>query len=92
MARYVRPALLSGMGVSVVACEQVRLAAAVSAHTLTQFIAVRLRREPGGEVLAQPLPPRSNADVTTLAATDGFVEVPAGLACEVGHALPLYRW
>lgn len=92
MARYVRPALLSGMGVSVVACEQVRLAAAVPAHVLTQFVAVRLRREPGGEMLAQPLPPRSNADVTTLAATDGFVEVPAGLACEVGHALPLYRW
>lgn len=91
-ARYVRPALLSSLGLRIVACEQVRLAAAVPAHTLAQFVAVRLRRDPGGDVLAQPVPPRSNADVTTLAATDGFVEVPAGLACEVGHALPLYRW
>ncbi|WP_282296933.1 molybdopterin molybdotransferase MoeA [Stenotrophomonas sp. PS02289] len=92
MARFVRPALLSAMGLPIVACEQVRLAAALPAHVQAQFVPVRLRREPGGEVLAQPLPPRSTSDVTTLAATDGFVEVPAGLACPVGQPLPLYRW
>lgn len=89
LVRYVRPALLAALGLAVVGCEQVRLASALPAHAQAQFVAVRLRRGPAGDCLAQPLPARG---VGALAGTDGIVEIPAGLACDAGQALLLYRW
>ncbi len=93
LVRYVRPALLAALGLSSVrGCEQVRLASALPSHALTQFVAVRLRRGPAGDCLAQPVAARGNGGVTALGGTDGIVELPAGLACDTGQPLGLYRW
>jgi molybdopterin molybdotransferase len=92
LVRYVRPALLAALGLSVRGCEQVRLASALPAHALTQFVAVRLRRGPTGDCLAQPVAARGNGGITALGGTEGIVELPAGLACEAGESLGLYRW
>lgn len=92
LVRYVRPALLAAMGLTAAGCEQVRLVSAVPANSLAQFIPVRMRRDAGGDCLAQPVSARTAGDFTALAETEGVVEIPAGLACEAGQPLRLYRW
>lgn len=92
LLRYVRPALLAGLGLEPAEPEQVRLASALPAFALAQFIPVRMRRDAAGECLALPVASRNSGDFTALAATDGVVEIPAGLACQAGQPLRLHRW
>lgn len=92
LLRYVRPALLGNLGLIAAEPEQVRLASALPAFALTQFIPVRLRRDAAGACLALPVGSRNSGDFTALAGTDGVVEIPAGLACQAGQPLRLHRW
>ena len=59
---------------------------------LTQFLAVRLQRE-NDAWIAMPCPTNTSGDFTALAATDGFIELPATAQTFArGETFALYRW
>ncbi len=92
LLRYVRPALLSRLGLVPDLPLQVRLAASLPAFTLTQFIPVTLKPDDQGDPVANPVSSRNSGDFTTLAETAGVVELAAGMAAEAGQPVRLHRW
>ena len=92
--RYVRPALLAAMGLAPEDTEYVRLEAPVPPQaTLTSFMPVRVRHDGRGGLLAQPMPPRTSGDFTSLAGTQGVVQLPPGRDdVPAGTPVALYRW
>ncbi len=92
--RYVLPALELMLGGTSDLLERVELAAAVEfAPKLSWFLPVRLRASADGTLLAQPNPPNTSGDLTSLAGTDGFVELAAEQSqFSAGLVTPLIRW
>lgn len=79
LARYVLPALRAASGGVLQVPEAIALAAPVRVTPpLTYFMPVRLARDAGGALAAQPRPTNGSGDFTSLVGTDGFVELPAG--------------
>jgi molybdopterin molybdotransferase len=79
LSRYVIPALLAAMGDTAPAARKIPLAAAVTTTTqFVQYIPVRTEVDEWGRDWAVPRLTNGSGDFTSLAGTDGFVELPAG--------------
>lgn len=91
--RYVLPALVRMTGAEVTVPLQVRLQSPVRfTPRLTWFLPVVLSSPVGG-LLAQPVPPNTSGDYTSVLETDGFIELPAERAdFPAGFGAPFYRW
>ena len=106
MIRYVRPALLSAMGLRKAPADCALLASDAGAPSrLTAFLPVRLDRGADAVLRAYPVSSRNSGDFTSLAGTDGVIELPPagaatspgtpdgpGAAAGRGIAAALYRW
>jgi molybdopterin molybdotransferase len=92
--RYVLPALLGSLGHNAAPTERIALGAPVSVTApLTHFLPVRLEQDDWGRAWAIPAPTNGSGDVTGLAGTDGFVELPPGPnTYPKGHVSRFYRW
>lgn len=92
--RYVLPALRHAAGVTARARERVRLTGNVQApRGMTYFLPVVVSPGDGGELLAEPRPTNTSGDFVSLAATDGFVELPPGPeSFAAGTVAALHRW
>ena len=94
LTRYVLPALFGSLGHSAPAAERIALGASVTVNPpLTHFLPVRLAPDDWGRAWAQPAPTNGSGDFTSLAGTDGFVELPPGPNTYAkGFVTRLYRW
>jgi molybdopterin molybdotransferase len=94
LARYVIPALgrMAGMAARPQPMAALAQEFAVG-KALTYFLPVVLGYDREGRTLAEPRPTGGSGDFVSLAATDGFVELPQGPATHAaGLAVPFYRW
>jgi molybdopterin molybdotransferase len=94
LARYVMPALYAAMGVRERAQERIALAQPLAWEApLTGFMPVRVSFDEWGRPWATPRPTNGSGDATSLALTDGFIELPPGPAeLPKGFLTRLYRW
>jgi molybdopterin molybdotransferase len=94
LARYVIPGLFEAMSLRDPAVERIALGEAVSVKSpLTFFLPVRLEHDDAGQRWALPRPTNGSGDFTSLAGTQGFVELPPGPATHPrGFVTRLYRW
>jgi len=94
LSRYVLPALYAAMGVRTESSERIALAAPLDWQPeLTGFMPVRVSHDDWGRPWATPCPTNGSGDFTSLALTDGFVELPPGPASlQKGFLTRLYRW
>jgi molybdopterin molybdotransferase len=94
LSRYVIPALLAAMGETAPAIRRIPLAAPVTTTTkFVQFIPVRTEVDDWGRGWAVPRLTNGSGDFTSLAGTDGFVELPAGPnTYPKGFVAPLFHW
>jgi molybdopterin molybdotransferase len=94
LSRYVLPALYAAMGVRSEGSERIALAAPLDwSEPLTGFMPVRVSHDEWGRPWATPCPTNGSGDFTSLALTDGFVELPPGPASlNKGFLTRLYRW
>ena len=92
--RYVLPALLGSLGQNAPPTERIALGAPVTVTApLTHFLPVRLEQDDWGRAWAIPAPTNGSGDVTALAGTEGFVELPPGPnTYPKGHVSRFYRW
>jgi molybdopterin molybdotransferase len=92
--RYVLPALLGSLGHGPRTAERIALAAPVTFNpALSYFLPVRLEQDDWGRLWAQPSPTNGSGDYTSLAGTDGFVELPPGPnTYPKGFVTRLFRW
>jgi molybdopterin molybdotransferase len=92
LTRYIAPALRYAAGLPDEPPERVRLSERVVGPTdLTYFLPVKLRWSEEGVALAEPRPTNTSVDFVSLAGTDGFVELPAGVHA-AGTVARLFRW
>ena len=94
MTRYVVPALRRAAGLAVPAPEFARLDAAIDGpKDLTWFVPVRLRWGADGVEHALPRPTNTSGDFSSLAATDGFIELaPRDGHYAAGTVGRIFRW
>jgi molybdopterin molybdotransferase len=94
VARYVLPALFAAMGETAREPEKMALAAPVTVkQALAFFLPVRIETDDGGRAWAGPRPTNGSGDFTSLAGTDGFVELPPGPnTYPKGFVTRLHRW
>jgi molybdopterin molybdotransferase len=94
LTRYVIPALFGAMGQSLSARERIPLGGPVTvSSSLTYFMPVRAEIDDWGRPWARPCPTNGSGDFTSLAGTDGFVELPPGPnEYPKGFVTRLYRW
>jgi molybdopterin molybdotransferase len=94
LSRYVIPALLAAMGETNAAVRKIPLAAPVAvASKFMQFVPVRTEVDDWGRDWALPRVTNGSGDFTSLAGTDGFVELPAGPnTYPKGFVTRLFRW
>jgi molybdopterin molybdotransferase len=94
LARYVLPALRGSLGQSPDRVERMALSAPITVTpALTHFIPVRLEQDDWGRDWAVPAPTNGSGDFTSLAGTEGFVELPPGPNTYAkGFVTRLYRW
>jgi molybdopterin molybdotransferase len=95
LARYVVPALFAAMGESPQPPPgKIALAAPVEFKAaLAYFLPVRVELDDWARPWAVPCPTNGSGDFTSLAGTDGFVELPRGPAAyPKGFVTRLYRW
>jgi molybdopterin molybdotransferase len=94
LSRYVIPALLAAMGENNPAVRKIPLGAPVSvASKFMQFVPVRTEVDEWGRDWALPRVTNGSGDFTSLAGTDGFVELPAGPnTYPKGFVTRLFRW
>jgi len=94
LARYVLPALYQALGQNVLAVERIAIADAVeSKASLALFLPVAVNYDDWGRPWAVPKPTQGSGDFTSLAGTDGFVELPPGPnVWPKGFVTRLYRW
>ena len=92
--RYVLPALRGSLGLQPAAPERLALGAPVTVTPpLTYFLPVRLTQDDWGRSWAMPAPTNGSGDFTSLAGTDGFVELPPGPnTYPKGFVTRLFRW
>jgi molybdopterin molybdotransferase len=94
LARYVMPALYAAMGQQQQSPHKIALAAPVEVRApLAFFMPVRVSGDDWGRGWAAPCPTNGSGDFTSLAGTDGFVELPPGPnTYPKGFVTRLYRW
>jgi molybdopterin molybdotransferase len=94
LSRYVLPALSASLGQTPVAPEKMALGAPVTVNPpLTTFMPVRIDVDDWGRAWALPRPTNGSGDFTSLAGTDGFVELPPGPnTYPKGFVTRLHRW
>jgi len=92
--RYVLPALQGSLGLQPAPPERLALGAPVTVSPpLTYFLPVRLAQDDWGRSWAMPAPTNGSGDFTSLAGTDGFVELPPGPnTYPKGFVTRLFRW
>ena len=94
VSRYVLPALAAAQGLRTGPQEQIALAEPFTVTApLTFFLPVQRVTDALGCCRAMPRRTHGSGDFTSLAATDGFVELPPGPnTYPAGFVAPLYRW
>jgi molybdopterin molybdotransferase len=94
LSRYVLPALYAAMGQDPVPAEKMALGGEVANTTdLTLFMPIRVEVDDWGRAWAIPRPTNGSGDFTSLAGTDGFVELPPGPnKYPKGLVTRLHRW
>src|SRR6187551_1447725 len=94
LARFVLPALRAAMGQAPSEPRRIALTAPVDVKVpLSFFIPVMLRNDDWGRTSAEPRATNGSGDFTSLAGTDGFVELPPGPnTFPKGFVAPFYRW
>jgi len=94
LARYVLPALYQAMGQDAPAVERIAISEAVEFKALMAvFLPVKVNYDDWGRPWAVPKPTHGSGDFTSLAGTDGFVELPPGPnVWPKGFVTRLYRW
>jgi molybdopterin molybdotransferase len=94
MARYVVPAMLRALGCREGAPEYARLGKAVDGpKNLTYFVPAILSWNADGGEIADPRPTNTSGDFSSLAGTDGFVELAAGSGQHTaGTIARVFRW
>lgn len=94
LSRYVLPALFAAMGQTSAPPERMALGAEiVNGSKLTFFMPVRIEIDDWGRAWAMPQPTNGSGDFTSLAGTDGFVELPPGPhPYPKGFVTRLHRW
>ncbi len=94
VTRYIVPALRAAAGEIPPRTEYVALGAAAEVSPeLTYFLPVKLGSTREGTALAEPRPTNTSGDFMALAATDGFVELPAHRGpYPAGTVAKLFRW
>jgi len=94
LGRYVLPALFASLGQQPRPPERLALGAPVTVNApLTLFMPVRIEQDDWGRPWATPAPTNGSGDFTSLAGTDGFVELPPGPnTYKKGFVTRLYRW
>jgi molybdopterin molybdotransferase len=92
--RYVLPALGQMLGRTRGLPERVKLSAAVEfQRKVAWFLPIKLKASSNGNLLAEPNPSNTSGDLTSLAGTDGFVELAAEQSqFPAGYLAPLFRW
>ena len=91
---YLIPALDAASGLNQARPEFASLTEEVTFEpALTCFMPVRLVSNTGGQLLAMPAPTNTSGDFTSLASTDGYVELAAGeTRFPAGTGVRLTRW
>lgn len=94
LSRYVLPALFTAMGQEPIPPEKMALGGdIVNSTSLTLFMPVRIEVDDWGRAWAVPRPTNGSGDFTSLAGTDGFVELPPGPnKYPKGFVTRLHRW
>lgn len=94
LVRYVLPGLEAAMGATPAPVEAITLAEDFAVKpAVTLFLPVRLRPDEAGRASGEPRPTQGSGDFTSLAGTDGFVELPPGpQVVPKGTVVPFYRW
>ncbi len=94
LSRYVIPALLAAMGDRSPAARKIPLAAPVTVSSkFVQFVPVCTEVDDWGRDWAVPRLTNGSGDFTSLAGTEGFVELPAGPnTYPKGFVTRLFRW
>jgi molybdopterin molybdotransferase len=94
LIRYVIPAIAEAMGTKRGAPERLALATPVAFQLpLTYFLPVSIEHDDWGRAWAAPKPTNGSGDFLSLAATDGFVELPPGPnTYPKGFVTSVYRW
>ena len=94
LIRYVIPAIAEAMGTKRTPPERLALASPVEfKHPLTYFLPVEIQHDDWGRPWATPRPPNGSGDFLSLAASDGFVELPPGPnTYPKGFVTSVFRW
>lgn len=94
LVRFVLPALRRSLGQTALPVQRMALGSPFTVETpLTSYIPVRIEPDDWGRDWAIPKPTNTSGDFTSLAGTDGFVELPPGPhAYAKGFVTRLYRW
>jgi molybdopterin molybdotransferase len=94
LSRYVTPALYVAMGEAARPVERIALGGPVKVDPpLAYFLPVHIEPDDWGRPWAMPRPTNGSGDFTSLAGTDGFVELPPGPnTYPKGFVTRLYRW
>jgi molybdopterin molybdotransferase len=94
VSRYVLPALRAAMGQAPGDPPRIALTAPVEVKApLAYYLPVKLNSDDWGRTSADPCPTNGSGDFTSLAGTDGFVELPPGPnTFPKGFVAPFYRW
>jgi molybdopterin molybdotransferase len=94
LSRYVLPALYAAMGQDPVPAEKMALGGEViNTTSLTLYMPIRVEVDDWGRAWAMPRPTNGSGDFTSLAGTDGFVELPPGPNdYPKGFVTRLHRW
>jgi molybdopterin molybdotransferase len=94
LVRYVLPALYQAMGLREQRPERIAIAEPVEFKaSLTSFLPVAVEYDDWGRPWAVPKPTNGSGDFSSLAGTDGFVELPPGPnVWPKGFVTRIYRW
>jgi molybdopterin molybdotransferase len=94
LSRYVLPALRAAMGQQPAPPPRIAITVPVEVKApLAFYMPVTLRSDEWGRTSAEPKPTNGSGDFTSLAGTDGFVELPPGPnTYPKGFVAPFFRW
>ncbi len=94
LSRYVLPALRAAMGQAPGEPPRISLTAPFEVKApMAYYLPVKLNSDDWGRTSAEPCPTNGSGDFTSLAGTDGFVELPPGPnTFPKGFVARFYRW